>query len=212
MSQVDRLIEELCLDGVPHQPIGEVGAIIRGKRFVKADMRDAGVPCIHYGEIYTKYGVAATQSFSFVSEERARKLRFAQPGDVVLVSTGETVEDIGKAVAWLGSDPVAIHDACYAFSSDMDPRFVSYFFASRGFRDQIRSKISSSKVASISIQNLGKARMPVPPLEVQEEIVRILDSFQSLEAELKAELEARRKQYEYYRDRLLTFPERPPEH
>ena len=52
---------------------------------------------------------------------------------------------------------------------------------------------------------MSKIKIPVPPLEVQDEIVRILDSFTKLEAELEAELEARRKQYEYYRDSLLSF-------
>ena len=53
--------------------------------------------------------------------------------------------------------------------------------------------------------------VPVPPVEVQREIVRILDQFTMLEAELEAELEARRVQYEYYRDRLLSFPEKKAE-
>ena len=57
------------------------------------------------------------------------------------------------------------------------------------------------------MEGFKRYRFPVPPLPVQEEIVQILDSFSSLEAELEAELEARRKQYEYYRDRLLSFDE-----
>ena len=57
----------------------------------------------------------------------------------------------------------------------------------------------------ISLPVTEELLIPVPPQPVQEEIVRILDKFTALEAELEAELEARRKQYEYYRDRLLTF-------
>lgn len=204
MSRIDDLIQELCPSGVEYKQLGDVGRVVRGKRFVKDDMIDAGVPCVHYGEIYTKYGISAVQSISYVSHERARTLRFAQQGDVIMASAGETIEDIGKSVAWLGSEPIAIHDACYAFSSSMDPKFVSYFFASRLFRDQIRRSISSSKISSISTQNVAKARIPVPPLEVQREIVRVLDKFTQLEAELEAELEARRAQYEYYRVKLLT--------
>ncbi|MGP9583858.1 restriction endonuclease subunit S, partial [Brachybacterium sp. AOP35-5H-19] len=138
MSRIDDLIQELCPSGVEYKQLGDVGRVVRGKRFVKDDMIDAGVPCVHYGEIYTKYGISAVQSISYVSHERARTLRFAQQGDVIMASAGETIEDIGKSVAWLGSEPIAIHDACYAFSSSMDPKFVSYFFASRLFRDQIR--------------------------------------------------------------------------
>lgn len=212
MSRLDDLIDELCPRGVPHRALGDMGSIVRGKRFVKADMVASGVPCIHYGEIYTKYGVAAHESQSFVSAARARTLRFAQPGDVILASAGETIEDIGKSVAWLGERPIAIHDACYAFSSSLDPTFVSYFFASSGFRGQIRRQISSSKISSISTQNLAKARIPVPPTEVQREVVRILDAFSELkaglEAELQAELNARRVQRDAYWASALT----PSEH
>src|SRR5699024_6045802 len=98
-----------------------------------------------------------------------------------------------------------IHDACYAFSSSLEPKFVSYYFATRMFRDEIRKYISSSKISSISTKSVAAASIPVPPLPVQQEIVRILDMFTQLEAELEAELEARRKQYGYYRQELLSF-------
>jgi len=208
LSQMTELISKFCPDGVPHLPLAVVGSITRGKRFVKSDMIESGTPCIHYGEIYTKYNIAATASHSFVSPELASRLRTANYGDVIMVSAGETVEDIGKAVAWLGVEPVVIHDACYAFRSDLNPKFVSYFFHTDQFRDQIRMSIASSKVSSISTTSLGKALIPVPPKSVQDEIVRILDSFTQLEAELEAELEARKKQYEFYRNQLLTFPEK----
>ncbi|MFI8594659.1 restriction endonuclease subunit S [Microbacterium sp. NPDC078428] len=205
MSRLEQLLGELCPDGVPFRALGEIGTVVRGKRFVKDDMIDVGVPCIHYGEIYTKYGVSATESYSFTSPERAMTLRFAQPGDVIMASAGETIADIGKSVAWLGDDPIVIHDACYAYSSPLDPEYVSYYFSSRSFRDQIKQHISSSKISSISTQSVAKARIPVPPLDVQREIVRILDVFTELEAELETELRARREQYKHYQDQLLTF-------
>jgi type I restriction enzyme S subunit len=198
MSRVDELIRELSPRGVAVRQLGEVGRLFRGKRFVKDDLVDAGVPCLHYGEIYTRYGIAASAAHSFVSIDRARTLRFAQPGDVIMVSSGETVADIGKSVAWIGKDPIAIHDACYAFSSPLDPKYVSYYFDSRGFRDQIRQRISSSKISSVSVRAVSTSRIPVPPIEVQREIVRVLDAFTDLEATLGAELEVRRRQYEHY--------------
>lgn len=209
MSRFDDLTRELGPQGVPFRELGDVGRVFRGKRFVKDDMVAAGIPCIHYGEIYTKYGVAASTSLSFISEDRAKSLRFAQPGDVIIASAGETVADIGKSVAWLGDEPIAIHDACYAFSSPLDSKYVSYYFASRGFRDQIRQQISSSKISSISTRNIAKARIPMPPIHVQREIVRLLDQFTPLEAELEleleAELEARRRQYSHYRSVSFDF-------
>lgn len=214
MKNLGQLLSSCGSHDVEWRALGDIGTVTRGKRFVKSDMLDVGVPCMHYGEIYTKYGVAAFESASFVSTERARTLRFAKPGDVILASAGETIEDIGKAVAWLGSDDIAIHDACYAFSSDLNPKFVSYFFASHNFRDQIRQQISSSKISSISTQNVAKARIPVPPTELQQRIVQVLDEFDGLEseleAELKAERDARRRQYVHYRDIVLAFGEEVP--
>ncbi|HEY0260292.1 MAG TPA: restriction endonuclease subunit S [Lacisediminihabitans sp.] len=206
MSRIDDLIKRLAPRGVEYRMLGDVAEVFRGKRFVKADIVGSGVPCIHYGEIYTKYGLSASVSYSFLEPNRARNLRVALPGDLVVAVAGETIEDIGNAVAWLGSEPVVIHDACYTVrSAVLDATFLSYLFRTRKFKDQIRKWISSSKISSISTQNLSRALVPVPPLGVQREIVRILDTFTDLEAELGAELEARRQQYAHYRDTLLSF-------
>lgn len=207
MSHIDDLIKKHCPNGVPHTALGELGSITRGKRFVKADIVASGTPCIHYGELYTKYGTWATEAFSFLAPEHASRLRSAQHSDVIIVSAGETIEDIGKAVAWLGKEDVVIHDACYAFRSKLDPKYVAYFFQTADFHGQVRRYISSSKISAISPDNLGKVRIPSPPIEVQREIVNILDTFSELEAELEAELRARRLQFKHYRDRLLAISE-----
>jgi type I restriction enzyme S subunit len=204
MNKIDKLIKALCPEGVPHERLSEVGTLTRGKRFVKEDMRTSGVPCIHYGEIYTKYGLQAVESFSFLDAELASKLRTAKNGDVIIASAGETVEDIGKSVAWLGKSEVVVHDACYIFRSPLDPEYSSYFFATDSFRSQIRKYISSSKVSAVSTENMGKALIPVPPPEIQKEIVSILKKLTELgaelEAELEAEQEARALQFRNYRD------------
>lgn len=213
MSRIDELVAKLCPEGVAYKAFGEVGTLTRGKRFVKSDIVESGTPCIHYGELYTKYGIWATQAFSYLDPELASRLRVASPGDVIFVSAGETIEDIGKAVAWLGNEDVVTHDALYAFRSPLDPKFVAYFSQTVKFHNQIRRHISSAKISAISTENLAKVRIPVPPLEVQREIVRVLDALSQLEAELEAQLEAeletRRRQYRYYRDALLTLSEAP---
>ena len=97
-------IEKLLERGeVEWKTLGAIGEFQRGKRFVKKDMIPEGIPCIHYGEMYTHYGVWANQSKSFVSEELVenKKLRIAEKGDVVIVAAGETIEDIGKGTTWL---------------------------------------------------------------------------------------------------------------
>ena len=89
-----------------------------------------------------------------------------------------------------------------------EPGYTKYLFASTSVRAQIRRCASGVTRFNLSKKRLEGVRVPVPPLEVQREIVRILDQFTTLEAELEAELEARQAQYEYYRDRLLSFPEK----
>src|SRR5262249_50058217 len=160
---------------------------------------------------YTHYGVATTSTISHVREELADQLRYAQPNDVVIASVGETVEDVAKAVAWLGDEPVAIHDDTFLFRSDLNPKYVAYFMQTADFHGQKSRHVARAKVKRLSGDGLGKITIPVPARDEQERIVTILDKFDSLVNDrsigLPAELSARRQQYEYYRDRLLTFKE-----
>lgn len=192
--------------------MGEVGEFQRGKRFVKDDMISDGVPCIHYGEMYTHYGTWAIESKSFLSEVLVenKKLRVAQNGDVVIVAAGETIEDLGKGTAWLGNEGVVIHDACFSYRTTLNPKFVAYFTRTKQYHDQIKKSISSGKISAINAKGLEQVLIPIPSPEEQERIVAILDKFDSLTASiseaLPKEIALRKKQYEYYRDRLLTFP------
>jgi type I restriction enzyme, S subunit len=210
VSHIDDLIAELCPQGVRIRPLGEVGTFVRGRRFTKADRVDEGLPSIHYGEIYTHYGVAATSALSHVRPDLKPMLRFAQPGDVIIAAVGETVEDVGKAVAWLGTEQVAVHDDCFIFRSSLDPKYVVYFMQSEAFNGPKEMFVARAKVKRLSTNGLARLRIPVPPLKVQHEIVRTLDHFTELRTELQtelgAELEARRLQYGYHRDRLFAFP------
>ena len=191
--------------------LGEIGTFIRGRRFTKADYADDGIPCIHYGEIYTRYGVSADAVVSYIDADISTKLRYAKTGDVVLTDVGETVEDVGKAVAWIGDEDVAIHDHCYAFRHSMNPKFVSYCMQTTSFVAEKAKYVARTKVNTLLIDGFSKIRIPVPPLDEQARIVAILDRFDALVNDLSsglpAEIKARRQQYEHYRDRLLTFKE-----
>lgn len=189
-----------------------VGEFQRGKRFVKTDLLSEGIPTIHYGEMYTYYGIWANETKSFVSKDlvKNKNLRIAQKGDVVIVAAGETVEDIGKGTAWLGNQGVVIHDACFSYKTSLNPKFVAYFTRTKQFHDQIKKHISSGKISAINAKGLGKTIIPIPSPEEQERIVSILDKFDiltnSISEGLPKEIELRKQQYEYYRDLLLTFP------
>lgn len=193
--------------------MGDLGSFIRGRRFTKADMVALGIPAIHYGEIYTHYGISANQSRSFVRSGLSSSLRYAQPGDVVVAGVGETVEDVAKAVAWVGDSQVAIHDDCFAFRSEADPEYIAHVMQTTDFQLQKKQLVARAKVKRIGAGSLGRIVVPVPSLDEQRRIVKILDKFDALVNDLSvglpAELVARRKQYEYYRNKLLTFEEAP---
>lgn len=202
---------------VEWKTLEEIGEFIRGKRFTKADYVDEGIGAIHYGEIYTHYGVYAHETLSEVRSEMADALRFARPNDVVIAGVSETVEDVGKAVAWLGDRDVAIHDDSYAFRHKMNPKFVAYAMQTDDFHDQKVKHVSVGKIKRLLIDGIKKVRLPVPhpddperSLAEQARIVGILDEYdrlvRSLRDELPREIELRQKQYEYYRSQLLSFP------
>ncbi len=197
---------------VEWKPLGEIGEFIRGKRFTKADYVDDGIRVIHYGEIYTQYGVSTSHALSQVRPEMAASLRYAEPRDVVITDVGETVEDVGKAVAWIGNEKVAIHDHCYAFRHPMNPKFISYCMQATSFIAEKAKYIARTKVNTLLINGFSKISIPVPSPEEQTRIVAILDKFDTLTHSIREglprEIALRQKQYEYYRDLLLSFP--PP--
>jgi len=207
MSRIDDLIRQLCPNGVEFRTIGDISELVRGNGMPKTDFADAGVGCIHYGQIYTYYRTCATETISFVPREKAAKLAKVDPGDIIVTNTSENVEDVCKAVAWLGEDQIVTGGHATVLKHDQDPKYLAYYLQTAQFHADKKRQATGTKVIDVSAKRLAKIRIPVPPLEVQTEIVRVLDLFQSLEAELEAELEARRRQYAHYRDSLLTFTE-----
>jgi type I restriction enzyme, S subunit len=202
---------------VEWKTLGEIGEFIRGKRFTKADYVDDGIQAIHYGEIYTHYGVSASHTLSQVRAEMAASLRYAIPGDVVMAGVGETVEDVGKAVAWIGTEKVAIHDDSWAFRHSINPKFVSYVMQTTRFINEKTKHVSSGKVKRLLISGIEKVCIPIPypndpkkSFAEQARVVAILDKFDTLTTSisegLPREIVLRQKQYEYYRDLLLSFP------
>ena len=203
------------LDGVDVEwlSLGELGDFIRGNGLQKKDFVESGFPAIHYGQIYTRYGLSADKTFTYVLPELANKLRKAQKNDLLLATTSENDEDVVKPLAWLG-DNVAISGDMMLFRHEQNVKYLAYFFQSEIFQTQKMKYITGAKVRRVSSGDLSKIKIPIPcsnnpekSLAIQSEIVRILDKFTALTAELTAELNMRKKQYNYYRDQLLSFDE-----
>lgn len=205
MSKLEDLINKLCPDGVEYKRLGDFASVIRGGNFQKKDFVENGKPCIHYGQMYTHFKNTTNKTLTFVSDSVFEKSKQAQPNDIVMAVTSENVEDVCSCVAWLGKENIAVSGHTAIIHHNQNPSYLSYYFHSELFFKQKVKLAHGTKVIEVTPDKLLGIEIPVPPLEVQNEIVRILDKFTSLEAELEAELEARRKQYEYYRDSLLTF-------
>ena len=208
MSRIDELIAELCPEGVEFKSLGDFAELVRGNGLPKSVFAESGIGCIHYGQIYTYYGVWTNETISFVAPETAAPLAKVNTGDIIITNTSENVEDVCKAVAWLGDAQIVTGGHATVIKHGQDPKYLSYYFRTPEFFAQKKKLAAGTKVIDVSAKNPAKIRIPVPPLQVQREIVKVLDTFTKLEAELEAELEARRRQYQYYRDALLTFGER----
>lgn len=214
MSSVNFL--EKLLDGVEVQwkPLGELGNLVRGNGLQKKDFTEKGVPAIHYGQIYTYYGLSTNKTKSFVSPELAAQLKKINKGDVVITNTSENIEDVGKALLYLGDEQAVTggHATIFKPGDSILGKYFVYFTQSEEFSAAKRKLAKGTKVIDVSATDMAKIKLPIPcsgnpkkSLEIQSEIVRILDAMTTHTAELTAELTARKKQYNYYRDKLLSF-------
>ena len=201
MSRLSEMLEELCPDGVEYKKLGEIAEIIRGNGLQKSDFVDSGVGCIHYGQIYTKYGAFADKTITYVTPELAKTLKTVSTGDLVVAITSENVEDVCKCVAWLGGDDIVTGGHAAIVKHKQNPKYLSYIFQTVDFFRQKRKYVIGTKVIEMSPKKLAEISIPVPPLAIQNEIVKLLDNF----TELTAELQLRKKQYSFYRDSLLNF-------
>ncbi len=201
-TQIGQLLKQY--DWTPVR-LGTIATITRGGNFQKKDFIESGKPCIHYGQIYTHFGVFTDEPLTFVNDAIFEKSKKAKPGDIVMAVTSENVEDVCSCTAWLGDEDLAVSGHTAIISHHQEPKFLSYYFHSADFFKQKKKLAHGTKVIEVTPSQLNDIVIPLPPRPVQREIVRILDNFTLLTAELTAELTARKKQYEYYRDALLRF-------
>ena len=206
-SKAKKLIEMIQTAPVEWKPLGEVGLLVRGNGLQKKDFTESGVPAIHYGQIYTYYGNQTDKTLSFVSPELAEKLKKVDKGDVVITNTSENIEDVGKALLYLGEEQAVTggHATIFKPSKEIVGKFFVYFTQTEIFDKAKRKFAKGTKVIDVSATDMAKIQIPIPSLETQQKIVKILDKFTELEATLEAELALRKRQYRYYRDFLLDF-------
>lgn len=205
MSRIDELIQQLCPDGVEYKPLGDIMQIRRGasprpiQEYITK--QDDGIPWIKIGDVNprSKFIVKTDQK---ITVSGAKKSCYLKKGDFILSNS----MSFGRP--YILAIDGCIHDGWIAMSNferSFNSDFLFYLLRTQMIQKFWRQKASSGTVQNLNSDIVRDTSVPVPPLPVQEEIVRVLDKFTALEAELEAELEARRKQYEFYRDQLLTF-------
>ena len=191
--------------------LGDIASVSRGGNFQKKDFVDAGKPCIHYGQMYTHFSVYTDKTLTFISDNVFAKSKHAEKNDIVMAVTSENVEDVCKCTAWLGEEKIAVSGHTAIIKHNQNAKYLSYYFHTTDFFNQKRKLAHGTKVIEVTPDKLNDIVIPLPTLEEQQRIVSILDRFDKLcndiSEGLPAEIEARQKQYEYYRDKLLTFKE-----
>ena len=213
MSKLDKLIAELCPNGVPLKSLGELGTFYSGLTGkTKDDFNEGNSKYITYMNVYTNMDLK-TNVTEKVKISENEKQNIVQYGDIVFTGSSETLDECGMSsvVTSKTDEKLYLNSFCFGYrfnkSSYFIPAFTKHLFRSNELRRQIIRTASGVTRFNVSKKKMENVRLPVPPLEVQREIVRVLDNFTFLTAELTAELTARRKQYEYYRNQLLGFME-----
>ena len=219
MTRLEELIERLCPDGVEYRTLGELGNFfggITGK--AKDDFVNGNAKFITYKNVYTNPALQldVEDRVRIADDEKQPTLQY---GDVIFTGSSETPDECGisSVLATPTREALYLNSFCFFFRFDdpkiMLPDFSKHLFRSGNLRYQIGKTASGVTRYNVSKKLMAKIIIPVPPLEVQQEIVRILDQFTQLTAELNAELDAelnaRKHQYEYYLNQILEFEDVP---
>ena len=201
----DQLLDLEGKEGVEMKTLGEIGKFIRGNGIQKSDFVEDGYSCIHYGQIHAKYGFSATETLSKIEKSLYDKCKKAKKGDVVLATTSEDAEGVAKPFVWLGDEDAAVSGDAFIYHHNQIGKFMGVQFQTHKFMQFKVKYATGAKVVRISGDNMAKFEVALPSLSEQQRIVSILDTFEASIQNLEAQLKEREKQYEYYRNKLLTF-------
>lgn len=185
--------------------------MFRGSGIKRDEVTEEGIPCVRYGEIYTTYGIWFDKCRSHTKLNTLANPKYFEHGDVLFAITGENVEEIAKSCVYIGHERCLAGGDIVVMKHNQNPKYISYVLSTNMAQKQKSKGKVKSKVVHSSIPALKEIVIPIPTLEEQARIVSILDRFDTLVNDIKqglpAEIAARQKQYEYYRDKLLTFKE-----
>lgn len=167
---------------------GEVGSFQRGKGIQKTHFVENGMPCIHYGQIHTTFGVSTANHISEIPHDLYEQSIIASKGDVVLTLTSEDVEGSCKSTAWLGDYDVALSSDAAVFKHNLNPKFVVYYTQTKAFFIEKSKYARGFKVTHIKTSDIEKIPIPVPSIDIQNSIVSEFDAIQNIIAKYKEQL------------------------
>lgn len=193
--------------------LGEIATeLYRGAGIKRDEVTQDGIQCVRYGEIYTTYDIWFDKCVSHTNEEKIASKKYFESGDILFAITGESVEEIAKSCAYVGNDKCLAGGDIVVMKHKQNPKYLAYALSTTEAQRQKSYGKIKSKVVHASVPSISSISIPLPSLDEQARIADILDKFHSLVTDisqgLPAEIEARKKQYEYYRDRLLAFKEK----
>ncbi len=211
LNSIEALMEKLCPEGVEFKKLDQIGSTyngLSGKN--KDDFKEGNARYITYKNIFNQISVDP-KSNDFVHVTEGEKQNYIELGDVLLTGSSETPNDVGMSsvVCDHPTEEIYLNSFCFGLrfkdKNLFNPEFLKYLFRCDIVRRQIVKCANGVTRFNISKKRFIKICIPVPPLALQRAIVEILDTFTALQQELEAELEARKKQYEYYREEQLSF-------
>lgn len=166
--------------GWEFKKLGEVGTFLRGKNILKSDFVEKGLPCIHYGQIHTKFGTSTDTHLTETSQEVYNKAIIASKNDVLIAITSEDLEGSCKATAWLGDYDVAVSAHAAVFKHNLNPKYIVYYLKSQSFYIEKSKYARGFKVMEIKPTDIAKIPIPIPPKSTQLAIVSELDKINEL--------------------------------
>lgn len=194
LAQTDKLLhaqfQKMFGERWEHKTLGEIGTFQRGGGFQKNDFVEGGIPCIHYGQIHTKFGPYISSHLTEISSDLESKVKYAAKGDLLIAITSEDEEGSCKSTAWLGNYNVAVGGHAAIFHHNMNPLFMSYYFKSSVFNAEKVKYLRGSKVIEIKPDDIAKIHVPIPPMELQKQFAETAEQAEQTKASLNKGIEA----------------------
>ncbi len=211
MHKIERLLQTLAPKGVEFRKLGDIGEFYSGlvgksKKFFSQGNKFY----VPYVNVFNnpQLDLNALESVQIGDKEKQNTI---QLGDVLFTGSSENLEDCAMScvVTQKIEKDIYLNSFCFGFrffdENLFDPSFLKHFLRDYNFRKNISKVANGVTRFNVSKQLLSQITIPIPPLEIQQEIVKILDAFTELNTELNTELKARKKQYQYYQNMLLDF-------